>query len=140
VIDVTTWMLAACLLVGCSSAPTAPDPVSVSGTWEASFEGVVQGAGTTQHDDLTMELTQSGTAVSGVLRFGLESIEAPITGGRINGSLLTYSAVVLLRPKCEARVDAEVTVNASATRLEGSQTQSTCEGTAVGRVTATKRR
>ena len=139
-INVTTWMLTACLLSGCSGAPTALDPVNVSGTWGAAFEGVVQGAGTTQRDDFTMELTQSGTAVSGVLRFGFESIDVPITEGRINGSLLTYSAVTLLGPGCEDRVDAELTVNASATRLEGSQTQSTCEGTAVGRLTAIKRR
>ena len=137
-IYVTTWMLTACLLGGCSSAPTTPGPMSLSGTWEATFEGVVQGAGTTQHDDFTMELTQSGTSFSGVLRFGFESIEVPITEGRINGSLLTYSAVTLLGPGCEVRVDAELTVDASATRLEGSQTQSTCEGTAVGQVTAMK--
>ena len=138
-IYVTTWMLTG-LLGGCGSTPTAPDPVSVSGTWEATFEGIVQGAGTTQHDDFTMELTQSGTAVSGFLRFGFESIEVPITAGRINGRRLTYSAVTVLGPGCEVRVEAELTVDASVTRLEGSQTQSTCEGTAIGQVTATKRR
>ena len=136
-IYVTTWMLTG-LLGGCGSAPTAPDPVSVSGAWEATFEGIVQGAGTTQHDDFTMELTQSGTAVSGFLRFGFEAIEVPITAGRINGRRLTYSAVTVLGPGCEVRVDAELTIDASATRLEGSQTQSTCEGTAVGQVAATK--
>ncbi len=135
----TTWMFAACLLGGCSGTPTQPDPVSVSGTWQAAFEGIVQGAGTTQTDDITMELTQSGTAVSGVLLFGFEALEAPITEGRIDGSLLTYTAVLPV-PGCEFRVEAEVTIDAPATRLEGSQTQSTCEGTAVGRIVATKQR
>ncbi len=135
---VSAVILAAGLLSGCSGAPTQPDSVNVSGTWKATFEGIVRGAGTTQHDDITMELTQSGTAVSGVLRFGFESLEVPLAEGRIDGSLLTYSAVTLLGPECEVRVDAELTVDASATRLEGSQTQSTCEGTAVGQVTATK--
>ena len=95
-IYVTTWMLTG-LLGGCGSAPTAPDPVRVSGAWEATFEGVVQGAGTTQHDDFTMELTQSGTAVSGFLCFGFESIEVPITAGRINGRRPGYSYKTTLK-------------------------------------------
>ena len=74
---VSAVILAAGLLIGCSGAPTTPDPVSVSGTWAATFDGVVQSAGTTQHDDFTMELTQSGTAISGVLRFGFEAIARP---------------------------------------------------------------
>jgi hypothetical protein len=65
------------------------------------------------------------------------TVEFPITEGQINGNLLTYSALYL-GPRCEARVDAELTVDASVTRLERSQTQSTCEGTALGQVTATK--
>ena len=138
-IMVTAWMLAAGLLGGCTSAPTAPDPVNIAGTWDATFEGTVQGAGTTQHDDIEMELTQSGTTVSGVLRVGFEALEVPITEGRIDGSLFTYSAVLVV-PGCELRANAELTVDASGTRLEGSQTQSTCEGTAVGQLTAIKRR
>ena len=140
-IRVAVLILAGGLLGGCSGGPTAPDVVSVSGTWDATFEGIVQGAGTTQHDDFTMELSQSGTTVSGFLRFSpnFAAIDTPITAGRINGSRLTYTAVTSLGQGCEARVDAELTVNPSGTRLEGSQTQTTCEGTAVGQVSATKR-
>ena len=50
-----------------------------------------------------------------------------------------YTAVTSLGPECEARVDAELTVDPSGSRLAGSQTQSTCEGTAIGQVSATKR-
>ncbi len=127
------------LLAGCGGGPAAPTAVDVSGTWDATFEGIVQGAGTTQTDDFTMELSQSGTTVSGFLRHS-DAIDVPITAGRITGSRLTYSAVTTLGQECEVRVDAEITVDPSGTRMEGSQTQSTCGGTAVGQVTATKRR
>ena len=138
---VAALILAGGLLGGCSGSPTAPTTESVSGTWDATFEGIVQGAGTTQHDDFTMELSQSGTTVRGVLRFSpnFDAIDTPITAGQINGSRLTYTAVTSLGPGCEARVDAELTVDPSGMRLEGSQTQTTCEGTAVGQVIATKR-
>ena len=142
VIYVVAVILAGSLFDGCGGGPVTPTAVDVSGTWDATFEGIVQGAGTTQTSDFTMELSQSGTTVSGFLLFSpnFDAIETPITAGRIDGSRLTYSAVTSLGPGCEARVNAEVTVDPSGTRLEGSQTQSTCEGTAVGQMTATKRR
>ena len=138
-IRVAALMLAGGLLGGCG--PTAPSAVSITGTWDATFEGIVQGVGTTQRDDFTMNLSQSGTTVRGFLRFSpnFDAIDVPITAGRINGSQLTYSAVTSLGQGCEARVDAAMTVDPSGTRIEGSQTQSNCEGTAVGQVTATKR-
>lgn len=133
-------MLADCLLGGCGGGPTAPGAVSAAGTWDATFEGIAQGLGTTQTDDFTMNLSQSGTAVGGFRRFSpnFDPIDAPLTAGRINGSRLTYSAVTSL-PACEVRVDADLTLDSSGTRIKGSQTQSTCEGTAVGKVTARKR-
>ncbi len=139
-IRVATLMLAGSLLGGCGRGPTASSAVSVSGTWDATFEGIVQGVGTTQRDDFTMNIRQSGTIVGGFLRFSpnVDAIDVPITVGQINGSRLTYSAVTSLGQGCEARVDAELTVAPSRTRIEGSQTQSTCEGTAVGQVIATK--
>ena len=142
VICVAAVILTGGLFGGCGGGPAAPTAVDVSGTWDATFEGIVQGAGTTQTDDFTMELSQSGTTVSGSLRFSpnFDAIDTPITAGRIDGSRLTYSAATSLGPGCEARVDAEVTVDPSGTRMEGSQTQSTCEGTAVGQMMATKRR
>ena len=137
---VAGWMLTGCLLGGCSGGPTAPQGVSVAGTWDATFEGIVQGVGTTQTDDFTMNLSQSGTTVGGFLRFSpnFDAIDAPLTAGRINGSRLTYSAVTSLAG-CELRVDADLVLDPLGTRIEGSQTQSTCEGTAVGQVTARKR-
>ncbi len=140
-VRVAAVMLTGCLLGGCDGGPTAPGAVSVAGTWDATFEGIVQGVGTTQTDDFTLNLSQSGTTVGGFLRFSpnFDSIDVPLTAGRINGSRLTYTAVTSLGQGCEVRVDADMTVDSSGTRLEGSQTQATCEGTAVGQVTATKR-
>ncbi len=139
-VGVAALILMCGLLGGCGS-PTAPGADRVSGTWDATFEGLVQGAGTTQTSDMTMEFRQSGTTVRGFLRFSpnFDKIDVPLTAGRIDGSRFTYSAVTSLYPGCQVRVDGEVIVDPSGTRLEGSQTQSNCEGTAVGQVTATKR-
>ncbi len=139
-IRVAALMLTGGLLGGCGGGPTAPDAVSVAGTWDATFAGIVQGVGTTQTDDFTMNLSQSGTTVGGFLRFSpnFDAIDVSLTAGQIDGSRLTYSAVTSLAG-CEVRVDADLTLDSSGTRIEGSQTQVTCEGTAVGRVTATKR-
>ena len=134
-------MLTGCLLGGCGGGPTVPDAVSVAGTWDATFEGIVQGVGTTQTDAFTLTLSQSGVTVGGFLRFSpnFDAIDVPLTAGLISGSRLTYTAVTSLGQGCEVRVDADMTIDPSGARLEGSQTQATCEGTAVGQVTATKR-
>ena len=109
-IRVAAMMLTGCLLGGCDGGPTAPEVVSVAGTWDATFEGIVQGVGTTQTDDFTLNLSQSGTTVGGFLRFSPngDAIDAPLTVGRINGSRLTYSAATSLGQECEVRVDAEM--------------------------------
>ena len=114
---------------------TTQSDVQVTGTWEARFSGTVQGKGTSQDDTLMMELTQDGSTVKGTLRFkGLET-SFPIAG-KVKGKTFSYSAKASVGPNCEASVVAETTVDDVAGRFEGSQTQSNCEGTAVGRITA----
>ena len=109
--------------------------VRVTGTWEARFSGKVQDKGTSQDDTLVMELTQYGSTVKGTLHFkGLET-SFPING-KVKGKTFSYSAKASIGPNCEATVVAEATVDDAADRFEGSQTQSNCEGTAVGRVAA----
>ena len=113
-----------------------PD-VRVAGTWHARFSGQVQDKGTSQDDTLVMELTQDGSTVKGTLHFrGLETT-FPIIG-KVKGKTFSYSAKASMGPNCEATVVAETTVDDAADRFEGSQTQSNCEGTAVGRVTAVR--
>lgn len=117
---------------------TTQRDVQVTGTWEARFSGKVEGKGTSQDDTLVMELTQDGSSVKGTLRFkGLETI-FPITG-KVKGRTFSYSAKATVGPNCEASVEAETTLDDVADRFEGSQTQSNCEGTAVGRVTAVRK-
>jgi hypothetical protein len=127
-------LLALLVVLFFCNGTTQPD-VQVTGTWEARFSGKVQGKGTSQDDTLVMELTQDGSTVKGTLRFkGLET-SFPITG-KVKGRTFSYSAKASVGPNCEASVAAETTVDDSGKRMEGSQTQSNCEGTAVGRVTA----
>lgn len=114
-----------------------PD-AQVTGTWDARFVGKVHGKETRQDDDFVMELTQNGSVVKGTLRFkGLE-VSFPLTG-KTKGTIFTYSAKGNMGPNCEATVTGEITVDQSAGQMEGSQTQSNCEGTAEGRVTAVRR-
>ena len=113
-----------------------PD-VRVTGTWEARFSGKVQDKGTSQDDTLVMELTQDGSNVKGTLHFkGLET-SFPIVG-KVTGKTFSYSAKASLGPNCDATVVAETTVDDGGSRFQGSQTQSNCEGTAVGRVAAVR--
>jgi len=115
---------------------TQPE-AQVTGTWEARFSGKVQGKGTSQDDTLVMELTQDGPIVKGTLRFiGLETSFS--IAGKVKGKTFSYSATASIGPNCEATVVAETTVDDVARRFEGSQTQSNCEGTAVGRVAAVR--
>ena len=134
----TTRSLLALLLVLFFNNGTSQPDVKVTGTWEARFSGKVQGKGTSQNDTLVMELTQDGSTVKGTLRFkGLET-SFPITG-KVKGRTFSYTAKASVGPNCEASVVAETTVDDVAGRFEGSQTQSNCEGTAVGRVSAVRK-
>lgn len=124
---------------GCGgSNPTSPAPqtLSVSGTWDGQFSGTVQGAGTRQTDTFVMELRQDGANVSGTILYRGTNIPLPVSG-RIEGARFTYDGRVSIAPNCEAVVRAETTIDG--VRLSGQQTQSTCEGTAVGQMTATRR-
>ena len=53
-------LLTGCLLGGCGGGPTVPDAVSVAGTWDATFEGIVQG----------VVLKRNNLAETGMLRAG----------------------------------------------------------------------
>jgi hypothetical protein len=117
---------------------TTQTDMQVAGTWEARFSGKVQGKGTSQNDTLVMELTQDGSTVKGTLRFKGLATSFPIAG-KVKGRTFSYSAKASVGPNCEASVVAETTVDEVAAQFEGSQTQSNCEGTAVGRVTAVRK-
>ena len=129
-------ILTLCVVLVFCNGNSHPD-VRVTGTWEARFSGKVQDKGTSQDDTLVMELTQDGSTVKGTLHFkGLET-SFPIKG-KVKGKTFSYSAKASMGPNCDAIVVAETTVDDAADRFEGSQTQSNCEGTAVGRVTAVR--
>lgn len=127
----------ALLAAGCGQNPVGPEAgTGVTGTWDARFQGTVQGQGTSQIDSFVMELRQSGSSVTGTLRLSGLDLTVPVSG-EVEATTFTYSARALLAPGCEAVVRAETTVDI--TRFSGSQTQSTCDGTAVGQVSATRR-
>jgi hypothetical protein len=119
---------------------TGPDEVrsDVSGVWDARFEGTVTGRGTSQTDDLSMELSQSGSSVTGSLRFSGLDISFPVSG-TVTGNRFDYRSSVTLEG-CELRLEARTVIDPGGLRFSGDQTQASCEGTATGRVEATKRR
>jgi hypothetical protein len=112
--------------------------VDLTGTWDAQFSGTIQGTGGRQTDSFVMELLQSGSAVTGTLLYRGTSLPVSLSGS-VTGNSFTYSATATLSPGCPVTIQASATINTAGARLEGSQTQSTCEGSAIGQVTATKR-
>ena len=116
--------------------PTPPD-VNVTGTWYASFSGTVERTGTSQDDTFVMELKQEGSKVTGTLRFKGLNLDFPVSG-KIAGTTFTYTSKAMLSPNCEASLAAETTIDESSRTFKGSQTQTTCEGTAVGKVSAAR--
>ena len=124
------------------AALLAPEPargeVDVTGTWEARFEGTVEGRGTRQTDTFVLELRQSGTTVTGRVRTSGSTLEL-VLEGEVRGGSFTYTARARLSPGCEVELRAETTLEADGSRWSGGQTQSTCEGKAVGRVAAARR-
>jgi hypothetical protein len=135
----TFFCVLAILAAGCGESPVRPVTGSnVTGTWDGRFEGTVQSRNTSQTDTFVMELRQSGSSVTGTLRFsGLDLAVA--VAGEVDGTIFTYTARAFLSPACEAVVRAETTVDVAGARFSGAQTQSTCEGTAVGHVSAMRR-
>lgn len=125
-----------CGTAGSNPASPTPQTVSLAGTWDGQFSGTVQGAGTSQTDTFVMELRQDAASVSGTLLYRGTTIPLPISG-TVEGNRVTYSGRVNLSPNCEATVQTDAAIDGG--RLSGSQTQSTCEGTAIGQMTATRR-
>jgi hypothetical protein len=125
------------LVLFCFQGSSLPD-AQVTGTWDARFSGKVQGKGTSQDDTFVMELKQDGSNVKGTLQFKGLDVSFPVTG-KVKGTTFSYSAKANAGPNCEATVVGETTVDETAGRMEGSQTQGNCEGTAVGTVTAVRR-
>ena len=130
-------LVVACIACG-DSSPTSPSsqPQTVAGTWDGQFSGTVQGAGTPQTDSFVLELRQEGASVTGTMLYRGTNVPLPITGA-VEGTGFSYNGRVSLSPTCEVTVRAETTIDGA--RLSGQQTQSTCEGTAVGQMTATRR-
>jgi hypothetical protein len=98
----------------------------------------VLGQGTSQTDELVMELRQSGANVTGSIRVRGLDLPVPLSGS-VDGERFAYTALASLGPSCDVVVSADTSVDAEATRFTGTQTQSTCEGVAVGRIAATRR-
>jgi len=123
---------------GSNSAGSLPPDVQISGTWDCSFSGTVQGKGTSQTDTLVMDLNQNGSRVTGTLRFNGLDVSFPVSG-KVTGTKFTYIAKAIMGPNCEAAIEGEMTFDERANEMTGSQTQVNCEGKAVGKVAATRR-
>lgn len=125
-------------LVMAFDRPTRPSDTrsNLTGTWDVSFTGITQGQGTSQQDTFVMELQDEGPRVTGMRR--ISGHEFPLSG-TVTGASFIYAVTGRLEPNCAVSVSAETTVDATVGRFGGSQTQSTCEGTAVGQVRGTKR-
>ena len=123
---------------GVYDAESIPNDVQVAGTWDARFIGTVEGKGTPHDDTFVMELKQEGSKVTGTLRF--EGLDLDLSlSGEVTGTSFSYTSKARLNPNCEATIAASTTVEAASGKFKGSQTQTTCEGTAVGQVTAVLR-
>lgn len=118
-------------------AKPAPADVNITGTWYASFSGKVERTGTSQDDTFVMELKQDGSRITGTLRFKGLNMDLPVSG-KIAGTTFIYTSKAMLGPDCEASLAAKTTIDESSRKFKGSQTQTTCEGTAVGEVTAVR--
>jgi hypothetical protein len=124
---------------GANHTQAIPTDVQVTGTWDARFSGTVEGKGTPHDDALVLELKQKGSKVTGTLRFEGLDLTFPVFG-KVTGTTFSYTSKARLCPNCEATITGETTVDAAAHSFKGSQTQKNCEGTAVGMVTAVRRR
>jgi len=121
-----------------TTAEPAPPDVNVTGTWSASFSGTVERMGTRQDDTFVMEIKQEGSRITGTLRFKGLDMDLPVSG-KIVGTTFNYTSKAKLGPNCEASLAAETTIDGSSRKFKGTQTQTTCEGTAVGEVTAVRK-
>jgi hypothetical protein len=110
---------------------------SLTGVWVASFAGTVVGQNASQHDSLMFTLQQSGSTATGTVRFFGLPVDIPLAG-TLSGTTFSYSAQLDVTPTCPVFMSGEVVVNPATGTFAGSQTQGTCEGTAVGRVSGHK--
>lgn len=85
-----------------------------------------------------MELKQEGSKVTGTLRFEGLDLDFRVSGS-VTGTSFSYTSKARLNPNCEATIAGATIVDAASGKFKGSQTQTTCEGTAVGQVTAVLR-
>jgi hypothetical protein len=123
---------------GVDHAKSLPTEVQVAGTWDAHFSGTVERTGTPHDDTFVMELKQEGAMVTGTLRFKGLDLSFPLSG-KVAGTAFSYTSKARLNPNCEATITGETIVDAASGKFKGSQTQTNCEGTAVGQVTAVRR-
>ena len=139
---VTRSPLPALLMLMCwtmsSPSQSVGTDLRVSGTWDGNFSGLVEGTGTSQTDTFVMELEQDGSSVKGSIRFRGLDFSFPVSG-RVAATTFTYTARANVGPKCEFTIAGETVVNETTNRMKGSQTQTNCEGTAKGEVTAVRR-
>ena len=121
-------------------------PLSVAGDWDGQFDGTIVErsdggrVGESQTDSIVLSLRQSGSAVTGQMVFGEGwpyELRAPLSG-TVAGNQFNYRAELQV-DGCLLIVEAETTLNPMGNEFSGDQTQSNCEGRAVGRITCTKR-
>src|ERR1700754_3380736 len=93
---------------GSNSAGSLPPDVQISGTWDCSFSGTVQGKGTSQTDTLVMDLNQNGSRVTGRLRLDGLDVSFPVAG-KVAGTKFTYIAKGSMGPNWEAAIEGEMT-------------------------------
>jgi len=139
---VTSTHLLALLILVCwgmsSPSQSIGTDVRVSGTWDGNFSGLVEGTGTSQTDTFVMELEQDGSSVKGSIRFKGLDFSFPVSG-TVAATTFTFTAKGTISAKCEFTLAGQTVVNESTNRMKGSQTQTNCEGTAKGEVTAVRR-
>jgi hypothetical protein len=137
---VTRYHLLALLILACwgmtsPSQSIGPD-ARVAGTWDGYFSGLVEGAGTSQTDAFVMKLEQDGSSVKGTIRFEGLDLSFPVSG-KVMATTFSYTAKGDIGENCKFTLAGETVVNGN--RMKGSQTQTNCEGTAKGEVTAVRR-
>jgi len=118
----------------------------VAGDWDGQFAGTIversDGGriGESQTDSIVFFLRQSGSKVTGEVVFGEGwpyELRIPLTG-TVDENRFKYRAERQL-DGCSLIVEGGTTLNPKATEFSGEQTQSNCEGKAVGRITSIKR-
>ena len=120
--------------------------LSVAGDWDGQFDGTIVErsdggrVGESQISSFVISLRQSGSSVTGEFIYGEGRSDEfrLLLRGTVEGNQFNYRAE-LKADDCLLIVEAETTLNSMANEFSGDQTQSSCEGRAVGRVTCIKR-